>query len=81
MGPSQTELIPFPAYPALDRPLSEEERVALSNGQLTIYVYGRIKYCDVFGRAQWSSFRYMVGGPVGVRGNIMAGCEEGNDAT
>jgi hypothetical protein len=46
-----------------------------------IFVYGEIRYRDIFKRKQWTKYRLMMGGPVGVRGRQLSGCEEGNEAT
>jgi hypothetical protein len=59
----------------------DQHRTALANGTGIIYVYGEIRYRDVFGLKHWTKYRYMIGGPVGLRGEQMAGCEEGNEAT
>jgi hypothetical protein len=65
----------------LGGPFTPATKESLANGGHVIYVYGEIRYRDVFGRKQWTKYRYMIGGPVGVRGEQMAGCEEGNEAT
>jgi hypothetical protein len=62
-------------------PLTPEQRASLTNGTGIIYVYGEIRYRDAFGRQQWTRYRYMMGGPVGLRGDQMAACAEGNEAT
>jgi hypothetical protein len=79
LGPTQFEQ----AGQSLKRPpLTSEERRALANGQGVIFVYGEIRYVDAFGQNRWTKFRFMMGGPVGVRpGGPMVACEEGNDAT
>jgi hypothetical protein len=82
MGPGQTEIVIASPRPQLNRPLTDQERYEVGSGGATIYVYGRIGYRDIFGDPQWTNFRFMVGGPVGVSiGGEMAGCEEGNEAT
>jgi hypothetical protein len=62
-------------------PLTAPEKASLANGTCIIYVYGEIRYRDTFGREQWTKYRFMMGGPVGVRGGQLAACEEGNEAT
>jgi hypothetical protein len=62
-------------------PFTPATKASLANGGHIIYVYGEIRYRDVFGRTQRTKYRYMTGGPVGVRGEQMVGCEEGNEAT
>jgi hypothetical protein len=62
--------------------LTQVEKAALAEGKTIIFVYGEIRYVDAFGRPQWTKYRYMMGGPVGVRsGGRLAPCEEGNNAT
>jgi hypothetical protein len=62
-------------------PLTAPEKASLANGTGIVYVYGEIRYKDAFGREQWTKYRFMMGGPVGVRGGQLAACEEGNEAT
>jgi hypothetical protein len=63
-------------------PLKIEEREALVNGQLVIYVYGEVRYFDAFGRKQRTRYRFMMGGPVGTQpGGKLVACEDGNEAT
>jgi hypothetical protein len=35
---------------------------------------------DVFGKARWTQYRFMMGGPVGFRDGQLVGCEEGNES-
>jgi hypothetical protein len=81
MGPGQTEIAIASPRPRLNRPLTEQERDELARGEAVIHVYGRISYRDIFGREQHTSYRFMVGGSVGVRGGRMVGCAEGNEAS
>jgi hypothetical protein len=81
LGPGQADMAIASPRPKLDRPFTEHERAELANGIGTIYIYGKVRYRDVFGTIQWMSYRFMVGGPVGVRGDQLVGCEEGNEAT
>jgi hypothetical protein len=65
----------------LGRPFAEEEMRGLASGEYVIYVYGRVRYVDAFGNQQFTKYRFMTGGPAGVRGGQLAGCEEGNEAS
>jgi hypothetical protein len=81
LGPTQVETSTTDAKEK-KRPLSQDEKAALAEGKLIIYVYGEIRYVDAFGRPQSTKYRYMMGGPVGVRsGGRLVSCEEGNEAT
>jgi hypothetical protein len=53
----------------------------LSNGTLIAFVYGEIRYTDIFGKARWTQYRFMMGGPVGFRDGQLVGCEESNEST
>lgn len=79
LGPTQSEAaIQIARRP----PLSQQERQALINGQLVIYVYGEVRYFDAFGQRRWTKYRFMMGGPVGIRpGGQLVACEDGNEAT
>jgi hypothetical protein len=62
--------------------LNEQERRDLVDGQLAIFVYGEIRFTDVFGRVQRTRYRYMLGGPHGVRsGGTLVACEDGNEVS
>ncbi len=77
LAPGQTEEIVEIAHrPALD----EQEQRALIDGLLAIFVYGEIRFTDVFGRSQRTRYRYMLGGSAGVRsGGSLVACEDGNE--
>jgi hypothetical protein len=79
LAPSQTqEIVEVANRP----PLNEQERRALFEGGSAIFVYGEIRFTDVFGRSQRSRYRYMLGGPAGIRsGGSLVACEDGNDAS
>ena len=66
---------------AAGRPLEAEEKKDITEGKGAIYVYGEVRYRDVFGKRRWSKYRFMMGGPVGIRGGQLATCEEGNEAS
>lgn len=53
---------------------------ALAEGRLTLFVFGYIRYWDAFDRQQWTTYRYIYGGPVGL-GKSFPQAPEGNDAS
>jgi hypothetical protein len=53
----------------------------LSEGKLIAFVYGEIRYRDVFKRRWWTKYRLMMGGPIGFAEGQLVGCNEGNEAT
>jgi hypothetical protein len=63
------------------RAVTAPEKASLAEGTGIIFIYGEIRYRDAYARDQWTKYRLMLGGPVGVRGGQLAGCEEGNEAT
>jgi hypothetical protein len=80
LGPTQSE-VSITNWGPGKRVISDGERKALADGKRIIFVYGEIRYVDAFGNPKWTKYRFMIGGPVGIRGNgQMAGCPEGNDA-
>lgn len=62
------------------RPVSAEKRAAIASAELAIYVYGHVKYRDVFDKERFTIFRFMYHGPWGGTQDL-AVCPEGNDAT
>jgi hypothetical protein len=79
LAPGQTEeVVEIARRPGLN----EQERRDLVDGQMAIFVYGEIRFTDVFGRAQRTRYRYMLGGPHGVRsGGTLVACEDGNEVS
>jgi hypothetical protein len=79
LAPGQTEeIVEIARRPGL----SEQERRDLVDGQMAIFVYGEIRFTDVFGRGQRTRYRYMLGGSLGVRsGGTLVACEDGNEAS
>ena len=63
------------------RPLTLEDKANLVAGAMAVWVYGEIRYRDAFCRKQWTKYRLIIGGPFGVSGGELIGCEEGNEAT
>jgi hypothetical protein len=81
LGPTQEELATTD-WQEKARPLTQQEKTDLAEGRAIIYVYGEIRYTDAFGRSHRTKYRYMMGGPVGVRpGGWTVPCDEGNTAT
>jgi hypothetical protein len=78
MGPSDTS---FSIIPSNAAPVPPDIRAAIISGNWVVYVYGEIRYKDVFGRRQWTKYRMMMGGPAGVRGGQLIACDQGNKAT
>jgi hypothetical protein len=77
LGPGNTSVSRVSA----GRLLMDEEKKGIIEGVGAIYVYGEIRYKDAFGKRRWTRYRLMMGGPVGIRGGQLAGCEEGNEAS
>jgi hypothetical protein len=71
----------FSITPSKKPSVPPEIRNEIINGTWIAYVYGEIRYKDVFGNRQTTEYRLMTGGPVGVRGSQLVGCDEGNKAT
>jgi hypothetical protein len=77
LGPGDDTLAIFGAK----RPFNPAERASLIAGTGACWVHGEIRYRDIFGRNQWTKYRMMLGGPVGIRGGNLVGCEGGNEAS
>jgi hypothetical protein len=78
LGPTQSEH----AITSAGRTLTTAERTAIANGDGVVIVYGEIRYIDAFGKRRRTKYRFMMGGPVGVRpGGQLVASEEGNEAT
>jgi hypothetical protein len=69
------------AAPSTAPPVPPEVRAEFFNGTRIAFVYGKVRYKDVFGTERWTEYRLMIGGAAGVRGNQLVGCDEGNEAT
>lgn len=57
--------------------LTRESLQALSDGSLTLFVIGHVRYRDAFGIQRNTKYRYRYGGPVGM---TMGQDQEGNEA-
>ena len=77
LGPGNTTI----SSTSAGRLLMDDEKKGIIEGVGAIYVYGEIRYRDAFGKRRWTRYRFMMGGPVGIRGGQLAGCEEGNEAS
>jgi hypothetical protein len=75
LGPGDTT-----ASNTLGKILTDPQKASLADGTGVVYVYGTIRYRDVFGKHRCTKYRLMIGGPVGVRGGQLTACEEGNEA-
>jgi len=64
-----------------ERPLTSTGQISLTSGTSAVWVYGEIRYRDVFWCKRRTKYRLMIGGPFGASGGQMVGCEEGNEAT
>lgn len=60
--------------------LTNEQLASVRHRNAAIYIFGIIKYRDTFGHERTTKYRAMTGGNMGIRGNSVAGCEEGNNA-
>jgi hypothetical protein len=75
IGPGDSSLTVTPGIV-----LSAAHKTMLARGELVIFVYGEIRYRDAFKHRRWTRYRLMMGGPVGLRGDQLAGCAEGIEA-
>jgi hypothetical protein len=66
------------------RALTPQQIADVGAGRLGIYVYGRLEYQDVFGKAHWTTYKYVyissVFPPTGTGGGTFNICLTGNDA-
>jgi|GEM_PF-4809780 len=61
-------------------PLTEDQINQMNAGTHALYVYGEIRYSDVFRKKRYTKYLYYTGGNMGIRGNILGGYPEGNQA-
>jgi hypothetical protein len=61
--------------------LTQEHMTALQNGDLTLWVYGEMRYKDAFECDRITRYRFQTGGTSGMRGNRLAASQEGNEET
>jgi hypothetical protein len=60
------------------QPLTQQQIDLLVRGEFTLFVHGQVRYTDAFEQGQYLDYRLMKGGPVGMGGNRLAACREGN---
>jgi hypothetical protein len=60
--------------------ITDADITRLQNGELALFVYGEVRYKDVFRKNRFTRYRYFTGGPTGLRGLSLAGHDEGNEA-
>ena len=77
LGPGATyeHVVEFPMS------VSSQQYAAIADRRITVFVYGDVNYTDAFGKSQFLRYRMMTGGPVGLRGNQLVSCAEGNEAS
>jgi hypothetical protein len=66
-----------------NHPISEQQKTAVAEGTMAIYVYGHVIYTDVFRKNRKTKFRlmYWAGSPQLPNKSFNVGaCDEGNDA-
>lgn len=84
-GPAATSMIPPGGiahyHTGTSRPLTTEELAAVERGDLRLYIYGQIRYTDVFGHAHWTNFCH-ASTSLGKQGfsTAMVKCDQNNDA-
>ncbi len=61
-------------------PLNEDQIAKMLAGTHALYVYGEIRYRDVFRKKRFTKYLYYTGGNMGIRGSILGGYPEGNEA-
>jgi hypothetical protein len=61
-------------------PLTEDQIAKMHAGTHALYVYGEIRYRDVFKKKRFTKYLYFTGGNMGIRGTILGGYPEGNEA-
>ncbi len=64
----------------VSRLFKDGNKTTMQMGIAALWVYGRVDYEDIFRRKYWTTFRFYVGGDIGINGDKMASAKEGNDA-
>lgn len=82
LGPN-SELFSRPTLGTKEKPrrLQAFEIDGLAKGDIAIYVIGRIRYRDAFGKSRITDYRFFYGGPLGITDGAMAAYSEGNTTT
>ena len=61
-------------------PLTEDQIAQMHAGTHALYIYGEIRYRDVFRKKRTTKYLYYTGGAMGIRDTILGGYPEGNEA-
>ena len=61
-------------------PLTEAQIAQMHAGTHALYIYGEIRYRDVFKKKRTTKYLYYTGGAMGIRDTILGGYPEGNEA-
>jgi hypothetical protein len=61
--------------------LTAADAQALRNGTKAVIVYGEIKYRDIFGKQQWTRYRYFTVGLSSIQDTRLAAHARGNEAS
>jgi hypothetical protein len=68
------------AEPAKGIPLTENQKILISMGAMTLWVNGEVVYEDAFGHPHFTHFRLFMNGEEGNRYDRLIWAEHGNDA-
>lgn len=63
-----------------ERNLTTEDMAVLQSGKKAIFVYGEVRYQDIFKKIRFTKYRMFIGGPVGIRSIALSSHERGNEA-
>jgi hypothetical protein len=66
--------------PGTGIPMSNEQKIAVSLGAMTLWINGEVTYTDVFGFARFTRFRLFINGASGNRNNKLIWAGAGNEA-
>lgn len=64
--------------PKINRILTEKEKTSLKEGKKAIFVYGEIRYIDIFHKPHVTRYQMIYGGAVGASPDSLFVCEKGN---
>ena len=60
--------------------LTDEQIAKMNAGTHALYIYGEIRYLDVFRKKRSTKYLYFTGGNMGIRGSVLGGYPVGNEA-
>jgi hypothetical protein len=63
----------------INRILTTDEVASVRGNSKAIYIYGNIKYDDVFGNPHWTNYRRLSSGRFGLGDGTLINAEEGNN--